>query len=140
MPSVFFKHWIWCFHLLIIYLCLIKLEKNIFYIIIMSIFSNSQKLSLYKYTRYLSMNITTRTTQTPRASLKFVTYNISWWNKTLSTALGFPENPTALTTFEQSPTQHCFYDDTRFVHPTIRKHTAPVYQKTFSILVVCMWT
>ena len=44
---------------------------------------------------------------------------------TLSTALGFLENLTALTTFEQSPTQHCFYDDTQFFQPNHQKAHGP---------------
>jgi len=41
--------------------------------------------------------------------------------QTLSKNNGFPENPTALTTFEQSPTQHHFSDATPFFQPNHQK-------------------
>ena len=60
---------------------------------------------------------------------------------------GFPENQTALTNFEKSPTQHHFLDGTLFFFPPNHwKANTPADQNTitfnkFSILgVICMWT
>ena len=41
--------------------------------------------------------------------------------ETLSKKNSFPENPAALTTFEQSPTQHHFSDATQFFQPDHQK-------------------
>ena len=76
------------------------------------------------------MKITMWTIQTPRTSLKFVTSNISWWKKTLKKIVFFSENITALTTFEQSPTNYHFLMQHCFFNPPIGKHTAPAYQNT----------
>ena len=78
------------------------------------------------------MKITTWTVQATRTIKKLVTPKISRRKGTLSKKVYFPENPTALTTFEQSPTQHHFLMQHRFFNPTIGKPTAPAYQNTLT--------
>ena len=40
--------------------------------------------------------------------------------------MGYPENPTALATFEQSPTKHHFFMQHGFFNQTIGKQTTSV--------------